>query len=231
MDESMFGSLLVRPRQWLHGPQIAVVVSVDDPERRSRVQVRVVSCDEADRQDAAVWARVACPFAGRDRGAFLIPDVGDEVLVLFQGGDPAHPIVVGGLWNGDSEPPASIGDEGNRLKVIRSRNGVTVTLDDQRGQERFIAETPGGQRVTLSDGPGSVLVEDANGNSVELAAAGITVTAAARVEVKAAQVNVSAGMVQVDSAMAQFSGIVQCQTLITTSVVSSSYTPGAGNVW
>ena len=231
MEESMFEPLLLRPREWLHGPQIALVVSVDDPEGRNRVQVRIVSCDEADRQEAAVWARVACPFAGRERGAFLIPDVGDEVLVLFQGGDPAHPIVVGGLWNGDSEPPASIGSDGNRLKVIRSRNGVTVTLDDQPGQERFIAETPGGQRVTLSDGPGSVRVEDANGNSVELATGGVTVTAASRVVVKAAQVTVSAGTVQVDSAMTRFSGIVQCPTLIATSVVASSYTPGAGNVW
>lgn len=231
MDGATFEPLLLRPREWLHGPQLAVVVSVDDPQRRNRVQVRVVGCDDADRQDAPLWARVACPFAGADRGAFLIPDVGDEVLVLFQGGDPAHPIVIGGLWNGDSEPPASIGGEGNRLKVIRSRNGVTVTLDDQRGQERFIAETPGGQRVTLSDGPGSVVVEDANGNSVELAASGMTVTAAARVEVKAPQVTVSAGMVTVESAMARFSGVVQCQTLITTSVVSSSYTPGAGNIW
>lgn len=231
MEETMFEPLMLRPREWLHAPQIALVVSVNDPERRNRVQVRLIGMDAADRQNAPVWARVACPFAGADRGAFLIPDVGDEVLVLFQGGDPSHPIVVGGLWNGDSEPPASIGDDGNRLKVIRSRNGVTVTLDDQRGQERFIAETPGGQRVTLSDGPGSVLVEDANGNSVELAAAGITVTAAARVEVNAPQVTVSAGMVQVDSAMATFSGVVQCQTLISTAVVSSSYTPGAGNIW
>jgi len=49
--------------------------------------------------------------------------------------------------------------------------------------------------------------------------------------VSAAQVNVSAGMVQVDAGMSQFSGVVKCDTLIATSVVSTSYTPGAGNVW
>jgi uncharacterized protein involved in type VI secretion and phage assembly len=220
-----------RSTDWLRAPHLARVVSVDDPERMSRVQIRLMGCDDAEAQDAAPWARVVCPFAGVDRGAFFIPDVDDEVLVVFQNGDPSYPLVLGGLWNGDAAPPAEIGSDGNRYKVIRSKNGVTVTLDDRSGQERFIAETPGGQRVTLGDGPGEVLVEDAAGNSVKLEASGITVTAAAKVSVHASQVEVSAGMVTVDAAMSRFSGVVQCNTLISTSVVSSSYTPGAGNIW
>lgn len=224
-------TLLRREAGWLNGPQLARVVSVDDPESRNRVQVRLIGCDEAEAQDAPLWARVVCPFAGNDRGAYLIPDVDDEVLVTFVGGDPHHPLVLGGLWNGSSEAPERIGPDGNRLKKIRSKNGVTITLDDQSGQERFIAETPGGQRLTLADGPGTITIEDSNGNTVELAAAGITVTAAAKVSVEAPMVEVKAGMVDVDSAMAKFSGVIQCNTLITTSVVSSSYTPGAGNVW
>ena len=225
------GTLVRRPLGWMNAPHLAVVVSVDDPDGMNRVQLRLVACDEAESQDAALWARVVCPFADRDRGAFLIPDVGDEVLVVFQNGDPSYPLVLGGLWNGDSTAPEQIGSDGNRFKKIRSKNGVTVTLDDQSGQEQFIAETPGGQRITLKDGPGGVLVEDTNGNSVELASSGITILAAATVEVTAATVKVSAGMVEVDSAIAKFSGVVQCQTLISTSVVSSSYTPGAGNIW
>ena len=43
--------------------------------------------------------------------------------------------------------------------------------------------------------------------------------------------DMSAGMVTVDAGMSKFSGVVQCDTLITNSVVSSSYTPGAGNIW
>ena len=224
-------TLLRREPGWLNGPRLALVVSVDDPESRNRVQVRLIGCDAAEAQDAPLWARVVCPFAGNDRGAYFIPDVDDEVLVTFVDGDPDHPLVLGGLWNGASTAPEEIGSEGNRYKKIRSKNGVTVTLDDQSGQERFIAETPGGQRVTLADGPGTITVEDSNGNSVELAAAGVTVIAAAKVSVQAATVEVTAGSVTVDSALARFSGVVQCNTLMATSVVSSSYTPGAGNVW
>lgn len=216
---------------WLNGAQLARVVDIADPERRNRVQVRLLAFDAVDGQDVPLWARVVCPFAGADRGAFLMPDVDDEVLVVFLQGDPRHPLVLGGLWNGVSEPPAELGDEGNRFKRIRSKNGVTVTLDDQQGQEQLVLETPGGQRFILSDGPGKVTVEDSNGNRVEMQAARISVTASAEVKVEAPQVKVSAGMVTVDTALAKFSGIVKCEVLQATSVVSTSYTPGAGNIW
>ena len=119
----------------------------------------------------------------------------------------------------------------NYLKVMRSRNGVKVTLDDQDGQEKLILETPGGQKLTLQDGPGQCELIDSNGNSIKLEASGITVTASAKVTVNASTVEVSAGMVTVNAGMSRFSGVVQCDTLISNSVVSASYTPGAGNIW
>ena len=70
-----------------------------------------------------------------------------------------------------------------------------------------------------------------NGNSVKLEAQGITVTAAAKVTVNAGTAEVNVGMLTVNAGMSQFSGVVQCATLITNSVVSSMYTPGIGNVW
>jgi len=210
---------------------LAEVVSLDDPDSRSRVQVRLMNFDGVDGHDGPVWARVACPFAGDNRGAYLLPDVGDEVFVIFVNGDPRFPILVGGLWNGSSSPPEQISGGRNRLKVIRSKNGVKLTLDDQDGQEQFIAETPGGQKITLKDGPGAVWIEDSNGNSVKLETSGITITAAAKVTLNAGQVEVSAGMVTVNAGLSKFSGVVQADTVITNTVISSVYTPGAGNIW
>jgi uncharacterized protein involved in type VI secretion and phage assembly len=213
------------------GGYLAEVVSLDDPDNMARVQVRLYNFDGVDGHDGPVWARVATPFAGKNRGAFLLPDVGDEVLVTFVNGDARFPIVIGGLWNGSDTAPESISGGQNRLKVIRSKNGVKITLDDQDGQEKFIAETPGGQKVTLKDGPGSIAIEDSNGNSIKLETSGITITASAKVTINAGQVAVSAGMVQVDAGLSKFSGVVQCDTLISNTVISSTYTPGAGNIW
>jgi hypothetical protein len=119
----------------------------------------------------------------------------------------------------------------NERKTLRSRNGVVVTLEDADGRESLTLETPAGQRVRLADGPGQIDVEDSNGNRITLQTSGVTVTAAARVTVEAGQVEVKAGLVTVDAGMSRFSGVVQAATVITNSVVSSSYTPGAGNIW
>jgi uncharacterized protein involved in type VI secretion and phage assembly len=169
---------------------------------------------------------------GNNRGSWFIPDVGDEVLVVFEGGDPRRPYVVGGLWNGSDRPPESMDGGGqNNRKVLCSRNGVKLTMDDSNGQEQLIVETPGGQKITLKDGPGSVEIVDSNGNSVKLETSGITITASAKVTINASNVEVSAGLVTVNAGMSKFSGVVQCDTLISNSVISASYTPGAGNIW
>lgn len=217
---------------WMQAGFLARVVSLDDPDNRARVQVKLLSFADAAEQDSTMWARVVSSFAGSDRGVFFLPEVDDEVLVVFVQGDPRHPLVIGGLWNGSAQPPAAIESGGrNRFKRIKSKNGIVVTLDDQDGQETLQLETPGGQKLTLKDGPGSVKIEDSNGNSITLESAGITVQAAAKVTVQASTVEVTAGMVTVDAAMSKFSGMVKCDVLQTNAVISTSYTPGAGNVW
>jgi len=219
------------PPAWAQSGLLAKVTSLNDPDQLNRVEVRLLAFDGVAQQDAAMWARVVCPFAGDDRGAFFLPDVGDEVLVVFVQGDPRHPLVLGGLWNGSASAPASIQGGQNRTKRIKSKNGIVVTLEDQSGQEKLQLETPGGCKLTLQDGPGSVTLEDSNGNSIKLESSGITVQASAKVTVQASSVTISAGMVTVDAAMSKFSGMVKCDVLQTNAVISSSYTPGAGNVW
>ena len=215
-----------------YGAFPALVSDIRDPEGLGRVKLTLPWSPDTGSERYEAWARVATLMGGNNRGSWFIPDVNDEVLVVFEGGDPRRPYVVGGLWNGSDKPPDSMDGAGkNYHKVLRSRNGVKITLDDTDGQEKLTLETPGGQKVTLKDGPGTVEIVDSNGNSVKLEPSGITINAAAKVTVSASQVAVSAGMVTVDAGMSKFSGVVQCDTLISTTVVSATYTPGAGNIW
>jgi uncharacterized protein involved in type VI secretion and phage assembly len=214
-----------------YGVYPAVVSDLDDPARQGRVKVRLPWAPDAD-QGYEAWARMATLMAGNDRGSWFIPDVGDEVLVAFAGGDARSPFVLGGLWNGSDAPPETMDSAGrNEIKKLRSRNGVMVTMEDKQGQEKFIVETPGGQSITLKDGPGTVEIVDSNGNSVKLEPAGITVNASAKVTINASVVEISAGMVTVNAGMSRFNGVVQADTVISTSVISATYTPGAGNIW
>jgi uncharacterized protein involved in type VI secretion and phage assembly len=211
----------------------ATVLDIKDPDGMGRVKVTLPWSPDTGSDRYEAWARVATLMGGNNRGSWFIPDVNDEVLISFEAGDVRRPYVMGGLWNGQDSPPESMDGAGNNYKkVLRSRNGVKITLDDQDGQEQFIVETPGGQKITLKDGPGSVEIADNNGNSMKMETSGITVNASAKVTINAGgQVAVSAGMVQVDAGMSKFSGVVQCDTLIATTVVGSTYTPGAGNIW
>jgi uncharacterized protein involved in type VI secretion and phage assembly len=210
----------------------ALVTDLRDPDGLGRVRLKLPWAPDSDGGAYEAWARVATLMGGNNRGSWFIPDTNDEVLVAFEGGDPRRPYVVGALWNGTDSPPESMDGGGrNTKKVIRSRNGVKITLDDEDGREQLIVETPGGQKITLKDGPGAIEAVDANGNSLKLESSGVTVTASGNVTIQASQVKVSAGMVSVDAGMSKFSGVVKADTVITNSVVSTSYTPGAGNIW
>ena len=215
-----------------YGVYPALVSDIKDPDGQGRVKVTLPWSPDTKGERYEAWARLATLMGGNKRGSWFVPDVNDEVLVVFEGGDPRRPYVIGGLWNGRDTPPESMDSAGhNNHKVLRSRNGVKITLDDTDGRETLTLETPAGQKVTLKDGPGSVEMVDSNGNSAKMEASGITVTASAKVTINASTAEISAGMVTVNAGMSKFSGVVQADTVITNSVISASYTPGAGNIW
>jgi uncharacterized protein involved in type VI secretion and phage assembly len=209
----------------LQGVYSASVLDNRDPNGLARVLVRVSGLDDT----VGIWARVATMMAGRNCGTWFMPAVGDEVLVAFERGDLRAPYVIGALWNAKAGPPVE-GRDATAVTMIRSRSGVTLSIRDENETSRLVIETPAGQRITLQDGPGSVRVEDGNGNSVTMATSGMTITASGPMTIAASTVEISAGSVTVNAGMSRFNGVVQCDTLISNAVVSASYSPGAGNL-
>jgi uncharacterized protein involved in type VI secretion and phage assembly len=228
-------SLLDAPApSWLSATTLAEVVSVDDPERLSRVQIRLLSFDGVGDHDAPIWARVAVPFAGSSRGAFLVPDVGDEVLVTFLNNDPRWPVVIGSLWNGNARAPETLGGAGDRIDrwTLVGKAGTRIAIvEEASGQPTISMTTPGGVTGTLTDRGGGTFSIEAAGAAITVDPSGVTVQTPSTVKVQASQVEITAGQVKVDAAIATFSGLVKCQVLQTTTVIASTYTPGAGNVW
>jgi len=215
-----------------YGVYPAIVTGIKDDAGQGRIRVKLPWSPDGKNNGYETWARVATLMAGNNRGSWIMPDKNDEVLVAFAGGNPAAPFVIGMLWNGQDQPPQSMdGAESNDIKKIRSRNGVAITLDDKQGQEQFIVETPGGQTITLKDGPGSIEIKDQNGNTVTLDTSGVSVQTGSTVQVQASSVTITAGDVTVNAGTSTFSGTVIATTLVATSVVGTTYTPGAGNMW
>jgi uncharacterized protein involved in type VI secretion and phage assembly len=114
------------------GVVVALVTNNQDPDGVGRVKLRFPWLSDADESQ---WARIAAPMAGADRGAYFLPEVDDEVLVAFEQGDIRFPYVVGALWNSKDAPPAANGDGKNNVRVIKSRSGHIVKLNDEDGKE------------------------------------------------------------------------------------------------
>ena len=212
------------------GVMRARVVDHVDPMGSGRVLVEGPWLDGGG--VAQAWAPVATLMAGPNRGTWFVPATGDEVLVAFEGGDPDHPCVVGAVWSAGSPPPGDPDPaKAATVRRIRTAAGLAITLDDSTGAERIEVETPGGQRLTLVEGPPSIELSDANGNVITMGPGGVEIRSSSKLTLSASAIEVSAGLLTVNAGMSRFSGVVTSDTVITNSVVSASYTPGAGDIW
>ena len=117
-----------------NGIMIGVVADLDDPERLGRVRVTFPYLEDQQ----SYWARLVVPIAGKDRGVFYRPEVGDEVVVVFEQGDPRRPYIMGGVWNQQDPPPADDGNPTqNNWRFIKSRSGHIFKFDDTQGAEKI----------------------------------------------------------------------------------------------
>ena len=72
-----------------------------------RVKVQFHWDREGNRdENSSAWVRVAHPVGRTDAAPAYIPEIGDEVVVQFEQGDPSRPIIVGSMYNGVDKPPA-----------------------------------------------------------------------------------------------------------------------------
>ena len=156
------------PKKNPYGVVVGIVTNVDDADGLARVKVKYPTITE---DLESHWARLATPMAGNGRGIEFIPEVNDEVLVAFEYNDINRPYVIGGLWNGQDAPPeasSSIVSNGEvQKRIIKSRSGHVITLDDTQASEKITIVDKAGQTVVLDSSSGAEKVEivDKTGSS------------------------------------------------------------------
>ncbi len=139
----------------INGVVLAKVTSNLDPQNLGRVKVKFPWMPSSLTDVESSWARLAAPGAGGDQGLLFTPEVNDEVLVAFENGDLNSPYVVGGLWSKLNKPPNGKGvvvaaGKVNQ-RVVRSRSGHVVILDDTQGKEQIIIEDKTGNNSIVID--------------------------------------------------------------------------------
>lgn len=175
----------------IDGPVTAEVVeTVPDPDGQGRVRLRY----RWQREDSKTnFARVAMPHTGNGRGMMFFPEVGDEVLVAFEGGDPERPIIIGSLWNGRDKPPGMM--EKNQAKRIITRSGNSIQFFDIDGEEAIELFTPEGKAfIQLLNDNGKAVVRIISDGDIQLQAKDEITLLSRTIQVKAdSDINISAG--------------------------------------
>ena len=163
----------------IHGIAIGVVTAIhNDPASELRVQVAIPSLGDLA---APVWARLAQFDAGDGRGAFFLPEEGDEVALGFLAGDPRHPVVLGSLYSSAHAGPLDPA-EPNPEKGYVSREGLKILFNDEA--KSILIETPNGKVIELSDEAGAIRIEDEHGNKIVLDSSGVTIESASDLNLK-----------------------------------------------
>ncbi|MEW5992957.1 MAG: type VI secretion system tip protein VgrG [Candidatus Zixiibacteriota bacterium] len=185
--------------------QTGEVMDTDDPDKLGRIKVRFHwNVKDGSPAQPEIWLRVLSSHGGGKRGLYCLPEVGDEVLVGFEHGDPTLPIVLGSLYNGKDVPPVdhkvSWKGADNNLKLFRTKSGNEIYFCDDSGKEAVVivqkdeknslTMTLDGPKISLeSQGDISVVganikIESTQGDIELSSAANLKTSSSANTEVK-----------------------------------------------
>ena len=178
------------------GVVVGQVNDVSDPEEQGRVTLTFPWLSD---DYVSSWARTVHAGAGNERGAMVLPEVGDEVLVAFEQGDFRRPYVLGGLYNGVDAPDRAGGawvDSGsgavNRRSIV-SRKGHRLDLLDTDGGEGITVRSEDEKVSLVLDASSTTVTLHADGTVTIEGKQGITVDAAtSKIELKGADVSIEA---------------------------------------
>lgn len=156
--------------------QSAMVTDNHDEKGLGRVRVKFHWMEGAEKSP---WLRVTTPHAGEGKGMFLMPEVGEEVIVGFEGDSPAKPYIIGSVYHGKAK--CAFGNGGNDVKALQSKSGNKVLMNDKDGSVQ-VADSKGNE--VMADGKGNINISSSatikltcGDSSVELKSDGtITIT-------------------------------------------------------
>lgn len=181
----------------INGIVTGIVTNNRDEEGLGRIKVKFPWLSEENETD---WAKVMSFMAGKERGGFFLPEVGDEVLVAFEHGDINYPYVIGALWNNEDNPPETNSDGKNNIRKIRSRSGHEIVFndDDTSKQEKIEIHTRGGHKILLDDSAGQEKIEiidktGSNKMTIDSVQNSISIESSTLLKIKAQVIEIEAG--------------------------------------
>ena len=147
--------------------QMGRVVENADPLGLGRVRVQMMWQEAGS--EKTPWIRLLQPHSGSGKGFYFVPEIGEEVLVGFQGGNAEKPYVIGTQYNGKEK--SGYADKENSIKAVHTRSGHKLVFTEDE----------------------SILITDKSGNEILLDTKGsnITITAPETMTLNAKNLNIN----------------------------------------
>jgi uncharacterized protein involved in type VI secretion and phage assembly len=168
---------------------VEAIVVENEGDDEGRIKVKFPWFDGSSVTD---WCRVSQLYAGGGYGSVFVPEKDDEVLVAFVHGDMRFPIILGGLYNGVDKPPAARTD-GRDQKIIRTKHGHEVLLDDTASKAAVRVKSAAGHVLEMDDQGKAIRITAAAGGSVTVTAEGDITLKAPKVTIESSDIDLGGG--------------------------------------
>ena len=111
------------------------------------------------------WIPVMSAYAVSGGGAYFLPEVGCEVLIGFLQGRPDCPVVLGVLRGAKDKLPEKTANEKNTVKLLKTKGGHEIRLEEEEKKEKITVQTPAGLAVCLDDEKKTITLKDKDGKN------------------------------------------------------------------
>ena len=157
------------------------VVNNIDPMQIGRILATV---PDAGSVTPSTWIMPSVPLAGKQMGAFMVPQIGAGVWVQFEAGDPDRPVYTGGWWGVAAEVPALAfaGVPGDPNIVLQTTLQNSIVISDLPGPTGGIMlKSTTGATIIVNDT--GIYIQNGKGASIVMAGPSVTINEGALVVV------------------------------------------------
>jgi type VI secretion system secreted protein VgrG len=150
-SDQPFRAERVTPKPMIRGPQTAMVVGPSGEtiytDKYGRVKLHF-HWDRYGKYDetASCWVRVSQNWGGKNWGGMFIPHVGQEVIVMFEEGDPDRPLVTGRVYNAETMPPLEL-PANKTQSIIRDHGGNEIKIQGVAGNQQIRLYSPTAETI------------------------------------------------------------------------------------
>ena len=179
------------------GILLGKVIANHDDDHKGMIKVEYHAHEDGSESN---WMRVISPYAGKERGFYFHPEIGDEVAVAFIGGDLNNPCCIGSFWNNEDSLPKDVANEKNTAKTIVTKSKIQISFSDESGKESIKIITPKKHEISIDDEKDLITIKvsdneikiDGSGKKISLSSNDIEIKAKGKISLSAANIEVKA---------------------------------------